>query len=425
MLRMKILLLVPVLALAFAACGGGSGSAETSPGGGTAPTPAPTTGPTPPAPTPLPTAPSGPIVPSIAALQANATVDLGPYQWTDTGGHWNGAQITDYSGLIYAPTLRSMLIFGGGHASTDYDAVNSFSAASLKWQELYLPTPGTLMIPSNYDSVRGAWLQGPSAPYARPAARHTLDEMAVVGDELIVFAHVEGNGMTAGSNWPGGYTSYELVTNARVAHLNLKTLEWTFAPQPPTAINYSAAEYDPPSGKVILLGTQGLFVYDPLLKQNTLAIDFLSFPGANQLQDQAGALLSAEQLLINQNLVFYPPNGMHYYFVSNAAPGRSVGSVFEVQLNRADWAKSLIRRVADAPLAGDGTKFAYDSRNRLIGGGLWQGVFHAFDPVTRSWSSKSVSGPQSIAFMAMDYDPESNAYLLLTPQRRTWAYRWQ
>jgi hypothetical protein len=71
------------------------------------------------------------------------------------------------------------------------------------------------------------------------------------------------------------------------------------------------------------------------------------------------------------------------------------------------------------------TPCAYVSKNQLNGGGLWQGVFHAFNPLTKSWFSKSVSGPQSIAFMAMDYDPESNAYILLTPQRRTWAYRWQ
>jgi len=210
-------------------------------------------------------------------------------------------------------------------------------------------------------------------------------------------------------------------TAGRIAHLNLRTLEWSFAPQDFGASDFSAAEYDPPSGKVILLGTPGLFIYDPITKVKTLAIDFLNYPGAYQVQDELGNQLPAAALSYNQNLVYYPPNGRHYYIVSDQAGG----SVFELELNRQDFGKSVVRRIADAPSSGGGTKFAYDSKNGLIGGGLWNGVFHAFDPTLRSWTAKTVAGPQSTAFMAMDYDPESNAYVMITPERRTWAYRWQ
>src|SRR5687768_17961975 len=58
------------------------------------------------------------------------------------------------------------------------------------------------------------------------------------------------NGVTAGNNWPGGYTGYNMTTPGRVAHLNLKTLQWTFAPDDFGASDFSAVEYDPPSGKV-------------------------------------------------------------------------------------------------------------------------------------------------------------------------------
>jgi hypothetical protein len=365
-----------------------------------------------------------PVNSPIANLPENGAVDLGPYQWTDTGGHVNGYLITDYSGMVYAPSLRAMLVFGGGHASTDYDGVNSFSLMSLQWKELYLPTPGSFMTPQNYDSVRGAWSQGPANPRPRPAARHTLDEMAVVGDELIVLAEVEGNGSTAGANWPEGYTSFNTATAARVAHLNLQTLQWSFAPDDFGAVEWSAVEYDPPSGKVILLGDDGLFVYDPVTKRKTVAVDFLDYAGLQHLVDERGNSLPSEALAYNQNLVYYPPNGKHYYIVSNTTPEYLTGSVFEVDLNRQQFDQSIVRRIADAPAVGD-TKFAYDSKNRLIGGGLSNGVFYAFDPIARSWSTKTVKGPRSIAFMAMDYDPQLNAYIMITPEGNTWAYRWQ
>ena len=365
------------------------------------------------------------VAASIVSLPENGAIDLGSYRWIDTGGHSNGAAVTDYSGMVYAPVLKAMLIFGGGHAATDYDGINTFSWRTLTWKELYPPTPGNLMTPQNYDRVRGAWLKGQQGPYPRPAARHTLDEMVVVGDELIVLAQVEGNGRTAGNNWPGGHASYNMVTPGRVAHVNLRTLESAFAADDYGADNYSAAEYDPPLGKVVLLGYRGLYIYDPITKSKTLAVDFLSHPGSQRLYDEKGQRLPAGALSYNQNLIYYPPNRRHYYIVSRPTIGRSTGSVFELELDRQNLAKSIVRRVADAPVAGTATKFAYDSKNHLIGGGLWQGVFHAFDPKAKVWTDKNVKGPRSIAFMAMDYDPEANAYILLTPERRTWAYRWK
>src|SRR5690606_25384231 len=97
-------------------------------------------------------------------------------------------------------------------------------------------------------------------------------------------------------------------------------------------------------------------------------------------------------LSYNRNLVYYPPNKRHYYIVSGPTPVYPRGSVFELELNREDFSKSVVRRIADAPIIEGATKFAYDSENQLIGGGLSRGVFHAFDPRTRSWSSRQVRG---------------------------------
>ena len=77
--------------------------------------------------------------PVLSALPANTARDLGPYQCTPVEGETpeQCRTVTDYSGMVYAPGLKSMVMLGGGHASTDYDAVNTFSMRTLNWKELY------------------------------------------------------------------------------------------------------------------------------------------------------------------------------------------------------------------------------------------------------------------------------------------------
>jgi hypothetical protein len=363
-----------------------------------------------------------PTIPPLE-IAPNAAINLGLYVWTKDGGHESGAAITDYSGLVRDKKRRRFVILGGGHTSTDYDSVNSFVDASRSWKELYPPTPGTLMTPDNYDTVRGAWLAGPAGPYPRPAARHTLDEMMIIGDELVIMARVEGNYITAGRNWPGGYTSLNTTTPARIAAMNLDTLVWRFSQDDSGVGDYPACEYDPLSGKGITLGVQGLFIYDPETMKNTKVIDLLSFPGASQIVDENGVRIGAGGLGYNENLVYFPPNQKHYYFNS------STGYVFELDLDRTDFTKSMIRRVGTAPKLGTvRTKYAYDSKNQVIGGGICNNVFNAFNPMDRTWVQETINGlPGTIAFMCMDYSEEDNAYVMLNTRnpRETWAYRWK
>jgi hypothetical protein len=140
----------------------------------------------------------------------------------------------EYSGLSYDVKRHRLVHFGGGHAATNYNAVNTFSLDTLAWTGAYPPTPLADMLPANYDFARGAWLTGSDAgPYPRPAARHSLGEQVVVGDEYIVLAQVEGNYPALPGDWSGtpSYSNGPAhYTNALglVAHYNLVTRTWSW-----------------------------------------------------------------------------------------------------------------------------------------------------------------------------------------------------
>jgi hypothetical protein len=79
------------------------------------------------------------------------------------------------------------------------------------------------------------------------------------------------------------------------------------------------------------------------------------------------------------------------------------------------------------------TGFAYDAVNQIIGGGVSQGVFYAYDPVRKTWAShvmKTLPAGErvgTVAFHAHAYDPVNNVFIFITDAesgRRTWAYRY-
>lgn len=156
---------------------------------------------------------------ALAALPPNTAKDLGPYRCSDVRGEEAGRcrLITDFSGMVYDANRRRMVMFGGGHASTNYDSVNTFDLHTLRWVEEYPPTPCSSITSANFDGAKGSWRSGAAGPYPRAAARHTTDQLVVVGDELVVLAHVEGNGPCA--SLPK-YTSYDFTSQSRVSHYN-------------------------------------------------------------------------------------------------------------------------------------------------------------------------------------------------------------
>lgn len=380
-----------------------------------------------PTPTPTPTPAPAPASPAaLTALPANTALNLGTYRCTDVAGENAGycAYVTDFSGMRYDENRQRMVIFGGGHASTSYDGLNTFDLRfSLNWIEEYLPTACASHVDSNYDRSTGTWLSGTaSGPFPRPVSRHTEDLMVVVGDELIMLGKVEGNG----SGCPNvlNFDNYFFASSAKIAHYNFVTKSWSFSAMEGFS-QWPGTAYDPISSKVIALGQTGLEVYDPVTKTKTLPIDFATYAGIARLRDEQGNALN-NVVSYNNNLVYFPPNQKLYYFE------RVAQAVFEVNLNRANLSQSTITRlttIGTPPPANVEVGYGYDSKNRIIGGGPVQNKFYAFDPVTKTWTSNVVQGgtPGSVAFHALDYDPVNNAFIFITDNasgRKTWAYRY-
>jgi PKD repeat protein len=365
-----------------------------------------------------------PTAATLAALPANTAVELGPYTCSDVQGESAGVcrNVTDYSSLVYDEKRKQTVVFGGGHVATNYDAVNAFSSVTLQWVEQYPPTPATAMTVANYDYDRGAWLSGPDGgPYPRAAARHTEDLMNIVGDELIVLGYVEGN--AAGTS-AGGSNVLQFLSNARVAHYDLVAKTWTFS----TAVgvqHWPASAYDPVSGKIVILGSYMLAVYDPAARAMTTALDFTDPAGLAHITREDGSR-SPVNLGYNNNLVYFPTNQKMYYFE------RTTGAVYEVDLNRADLSASAITLLSTTgtPPPNSEIGYGYDPVNQIIGGGPINGVFYAFDPATKTWTAQTMQGgaPGSVAFHALNYDLVNKVFIFITDRasgRKTWAYRYR
>jgi hypothetical protein len=110
-------------------------------------------------------------------------------------------------------------------------------------------------------------------------------------------------------------------------------------------------------------------------------------------------------------------------------------TIFEVTLDRGALTRPRIAPVSgvtgDVPKLPE-TGFAYDPVARVIGGGIVDGVFHAYDPSTKRWTRRVMRAEPAdrrigtLAFHAIDYDPVDNVFVFITDYdsgRRTWAYR--
>jgi hypothetical protein len=358
--------------------------------------------------------------PSLAKLPGNTALDLGSYTCSDVRGESPGKcrLVSDYSGMVFDRKRREFLVFGGGHVSTNYDAVNAFSMNTLAWSEKYKPTPCSAMLaPGNFDSVQGAWRSGSAGgPYPRPAARHTVDLMAIAEDrdELVLLTWIEGNGMCSGMP---RYTSYDFRAAAKIAHHGLDTNQWTFSSADPER-QWPAAEYDPISKKIVMLGIDGLMIYDPATRTKTTAIDVAS----RRFPDEKGASMTHAVFRYNNHMVYYPPNDKMYYF------DRFDKRVVEITLDRTNFANSqfLVLNTTGTPSPHAEPGYAYDAANDIIGGAVHDNKFYAFNPVTKAWSVQSILGgaPGSQAFHAIGYDDANNVFVFLSTDRHTWAYRY-
>src|SRR5262249_13863572 len=118
--------------------------------------------------------------------------------------------------------------------------------------------------------------------------------------------------------------------------------------------------------------------------------------------------------------------------------------VVELTIDRSDWTKStatILTTSGTLPPARE-TGWAYDSVSQVIGGGIGGGVFYAFDPAARVWTSKTMqvqstggAKPGYQVFHAMDYDPVDGVFIFIATEAsdtslpnyyssmHTWAYR--
>src|SRR5690606_3050558 len=121
---------------------------------------------------------------------------------------------------------------------------------------------------------------------------------------------------------------------------------WQYTSERPMPWGYaSAAEYDPKSGMVVLIGGRGTWIYDP------------------KTHDVVASLARSDRSPPSSNLLLFPPNANLYLFDPKTAEVR------EVVLDRKDWnatTERLIETSGDKP--GAMRNFAYDAKNRIIGG---------------------------------------------------------
>jgi hypothetical protein len=352
--------------------------------------------------------PAPPKSPKLSALAPSTAVDLGKYLPQAADGDIIPAiHTTDYSGMQYDANRRQMVLFGGGHAGSNNDAIQRFSLDTLTWSSEYRPTPQAYWTEDNYDQTLGAWRQGPDGPYPRPTARHTLDELVVDGDELIVLAKVEGNGPNLAGRWKGAApNTLSMLSEARVAHYDFRAKTWSFSPTTTGATDsWPASALDPVSGKIVMVSRDQLSIYDPVSRTKAVARP-----------------IGDPRMGANQNLVYYPPTDKFYYV-------HQFGGVWEISVDRSRPAASTIRRLqvtgAAPGSSAPETGIAYDSVNRVIGMGPINGTFYTFDPNAGAWTARKIDGlgNRSTIFHCIDFDPVNGVYVFITDDFGTWAYR--
>ena len=354
----------------------------------------------------------------LLSIPKNTIIDLGSFSCTNPEGDGQSCKkVTDYSGMVYDQNHHQILMFGGGHSTTFTDSVFIFNFNSLTWKEDYPPTPCTLeyMNKDNYH-INTAWKTGPQGPYPRPISRHTYDLLAVATGlpDLIMMMWPNGHSHSCPPNakWTSTFKAKPMV-----AHYNLKNKKWLFSKtaepdgRPYKPHEYTAAEYDPVSGMIILLGRYGLYLYNPIDRTKTRLIDYRSYDG------------NYEKMGIANELVYYPPNDKMYYF------SRKSKSVWEINLNRENLALSTVKELmtkGDYPEHAE-PGYAYDSINEVIAGAVFNNKFYIFDPKTKTWSHQIVSGgkPGTMEFHCIAFDPVDNVFIFLTKGFRTWAYRYK
>lgn len=350
--------------------------------------------------------------PRFAELADETAIDLGAFACTAPGDEEDGwcRAVTDYSGLVYDSVDHRLLMFGGGHATTMTDTIFAFDLdESLTWSELYEPTPCDQMVAGNLDAELGAWKAGSSGPYPRPLSIHSYDLNAFSPerDQFIMLSRSFTGGIcnTVGNDVGGP-----------IAHYGMSTGQWTFTEAAPSR-TIAASELDPTTGLIVVLGSDGLKVYDPTAESYVAEFE--------ALDDAQGGAFDVPNLGYANHMVYFPPTDAFYYFMR----GQPV-EVVALKLDRAAPERSTLELLAtEGPSSPhDEPGYDYDAVNEIIGGGVHEGSFYAFDPRTATWTQHAIQGasPGTQAFHALGYDPISNVFVFRSDtsgDQHTYAFR--
>lgn len=294
----------------------------------------------------------------LSNLPTNTARNLGSYAARCADSSFdpdNCRRFGDYSRFTYDPEHHQILFFGGGHATTMRDDIDVFNFDSLKWKSAYASTHCNEMTSV---STNGTWSSS-----GHPVGRHTYDQLIYAPSvhRLIITSPVYGAGYCGTFGGCGEWCAGKMLFYDPDA----KT--WTPKNTATNPAHVVSSEYDPVSGRIISAGGPGLSTYDPVADSK---VDYLS---SSPISDYA------------DNLVYFPPNDKFYYF-SRGNPIK----VYAVTLNRASWSSSTIQEVTgmNGTPGTDETGWAYDSANHIIGGGVTNGSFYAFNPATNLWTTK-------------------------------------
>lgn len=412
---------------------------------------------------------------SLDAGAVDCTTPTGETQVTATN-------LSDNAGGVYDPKrLQFLKPLAGGHDGTNYNSIWGINLTDLTQFEEYPPTPAQplagssfvgmtgnattavadpngFLVQGNYDFTRGCWLAGPTAadianvfypgrtfqtttiPYPIPAARHTVDQIVMsTPDEITTFGLVEGNGRgSQEAILEGNPPNYDFLFRAPsvIWHYDRINRVWT----PDDGISghpYNVADgygtqsaywgatcRDPISGLIIWINQHYLRTYDPTTRTlSAILIDFGSTTGRAQVVNEAGTQVASTNMRTNGTLEYRPVDGCMYYFTMDHV-------TFRVELNRFDFTKTVVRQLTTGgtppvifnggvQTLNDEHAVRYDTRNDLFGTGPFNGIFYAWNPVTKNWASNTIQGAGaglSVAINCHDtyYSPEANVYMFKT-----------
>lgn len=351
--------------------------------------------------------------PILVGLPDNTAMHLGAYECKSripqmaTGCY----SIFDYSRFNYDPYNHRILLFGGGHSATGRTDVDVLDLNTFAWSSLYSSMSCEDVQANNTDP------HGFHLATGHPVTRHTYDMNVVALGRLY---------MLSSSGLEG--TCHQYVSDIRAtAWLDLTpgNVTWEYGELYENRLwsSGSSAEFDPPSGKIILVGQGqsaspgGMRVIDAHSGAASDFVKAVSYDGQ-----------------IDHNLVYYPPT-QTMYLINREDRGK--GHIIKLNLDRIDWTKStseFISTTGTTPVRKNSTGWAYDSRNQVFGGAVEDGAFFTFDPRTSSWErhvmdilAEGEDKPTAVYHHNLDYDPINNVFFFIAKGPKSafhlWAYR--